>query len=125
MDTVIVGRRDLESVLKLERFKGTRLRWLREDIKEWFPEQTLLHTKETRMLGTRRGARLFSGIALSRVKLDARFRQLTPASHDMPSWVAYLRNCELKVSQVEFTSEEELVTRLALLATGLPATGAR
>jgi hypothetical protein len=39
LDCIVLVRNDLESFLALERFKGTRVDWLREDLKPWFPHQ--------------------------------------------------------------------------------------
>ncbi len=39
LDCVVLQRIELERFLGLERFKGTRVDWLREDLKPWFPFQ--------------------------------------------------------------------------------------
>jgi hypothetical protein len=39
LDCIVLVREDLESFLALERFKGTRVDWLQEDLKPWFPHQ--------------------------------------------------------------------------------------
>lgn len=39
LECIVLQRRDLEKFLGLERFKSSRVRWLREDLKPWFPCQ--------------------------------------------------------------------------------------
>jgi hypothetical protein len=39
LDGLAFQRRQLERLLGLERFKGTRVEWLREDFREFFPHQ--------------------------------------------------------------------------------------
>ncbi len=39
LDGLAFQRRHLERLLGLERFKGTRVEWLQEDLKEFFPHQ--------------------------------------------------------------------------------------
>jgi hypothetical protein len=41
LEGLILERQDLERLLGLERFKGTRIDWLREDFKEFFPYQSV------------------------------------------------------------------------------------
>lgn len=40
LDCIVLGRSDLEAFLGLERFKSSRVHWLCEDLKPWFPHQT-------------------------------------------------------------------------------------
>lgn len=40
LDCIVLEREHLEEFLGLERFKGTRVEWLQEDLKPWFAEQT-------------------------------------------------------------------------------------
>ncbi len=40
LDCIVLVRDDLEAFLELERFKSTRVEWLKEDLKPWFPYQT-------------------------------------------------------------------------------------
>jgi hypothetical protein len=40
LDCIVLVRDDLESFLALKRFKSARVRWLKEDLKPWFPHQT-------------------------------------------------------------------------------------
>ena len=39
LECIVLERRDLEHFLGLERFKSTRVQWLKEDLRPWFPEQ--------------------------------------------------------------------------------------
>jgi hypothetical protein len=39
LECIVLQRRDLEYFLGLKRFKSTRVQWLREDLKPWFPHQ--------------------------------------------------------------------------------------
>src|SRR5260221_14598706 len=40
LDCIVLIRDDLEAFLGLKRFKSARVKWLREDLKPWFPSQT-------------------------------------------------------------------------------------
>ena len=40
LDCIVLVRGDLEAFLGLKRFKNTRVKWLKEDLKPWFPSQT-------------------------------------------------------------------------------------
>jgi len=40
LDCIVLVRWDLEAFLGLERFKNTRVKWLTEDLKPWFPSRT-------------------------------------------------------------------------------------
>lgn len=40
LDCIVLTRSDLEAFLGLERFKSSRVTWLCEDLKPWFPHQT-------------------------------------------------------------------------------------
>ena len=39
LDCIVLVRSDLEKFLGLERFKSIRVKWLKEDLKPWFPHQ--------------------------------------------------------------------------------------
>lgn len=39
LDCIVLDRVDLEFFFGLQRFKGTRVRWLMEDLRPWFPYQ--------------------------------------------------------------------------------------
>jgi len=39
LECIVLQRRDLEHFLGLERFKSTRVQWLKEDLRPWFPHQ--------------------------------------------------------------------------------------
>ena len=39
LDCIVVERRDLEHYLGLERLKGARIEWLKDDLLPWFPYQ--------------------------------------------------------------------------------------
>ncbi len=39
LDCIVLDRSDLKSFLGLERFKTSRIKWLMEDLKPWFPYQ--------------------------------------------------------------------------------------
>jgi len=66
LDGVVLDRRHLERLLGLERFKGTRVDWLQEDLRELFPHQAVFwQTGKNRSLHS---------IFASRVSLDAMAR---------------------------------------------------
>ena len=37
LDCIVLSRRDLEGLFGLVRFKRSRVEWLKEDMKQWFP----------------------------------------------------------------------------------------
>jgi len=39
LDCIVLERHDLQALFELERFKSSRVTWLMEDLKPWFPEQ--------------------------------------------------------------------------------------
>ena len=43
LECIVLQRRDLEHFLGLERFKSTRVQWLKEDLRPWFPHQEAHH----------------------------------------------------------------------------------
>jgi hypothetical protein len=48
LDGLVFDRRDLERLLGLKRFKGTRVEWMREDFKEFFPSQEVFWMSNAR-----------------------------------------------------------------------------
>ena len=44
LDGIVFRRSDLERLLGLERFKDTRVHWLREDLREMFPHQRVIRS---------------------------------------------------------------------------------
>ena len=48
LDGLVFDRRDLERLLGLERFKGARVDWMREDFKEFFPHQEVFWMSNAR-----------------------------------------------------------------------------
>jgi hypothetical protein len=53
LDGLALSRRHLERLLGLERFKGTRVDWLLEDLKDFFPyQETYWITGKQRSLGS-------------------------------------------------------------------------
>jgi hypothetical protein len=64
LDAVVLNREHLERLLGLQRFKGTRVKWLQDDLKEFFPYQQFLvyPPKDS-----------FAGFFVSRVDLSEHF----------------------------------------------------
>lgn len=69
LDGLAFERRHLERLLGLERFKGTRVEWLQEDFREFFPHQRVfLFSGKNNSLGS---------VVVSRVSLDGALPQGT------------------------------------------------
>jgi hypothetical protein len=71
LDGLVFDRRDLERLLGLKRFKGTRVEWMREDFKEFFPYQEVFWMSNARDS--------FGSLYVSRRELDGFFQEGTCA----------------------------------------------
>ncbi|MFY0568112.1 hypothetical protein ACN28E_30360 [Archangium lansingense] len=117
-DCILLERNHLEEFLKLERFKTTRVQWLLEDIKPWFKHTEPVYSGPEGELSS------LEALYLSRVPIARKFL-VRPDPINADELVAWLRNNGLRVnllhsvSAVIPPSEEQIVTRLALLASGL------
>src|SRR6218665_2462269 len=107
-----------DDCILLERFKSTRVQWLLEDIKPWFK-----HTEPV-YAGPEGDLSSLEALYLSRVPI-ARKYLVRPDPINADELVAWLRNSGLRISLLHSISavippsEEQIVTRLALLASGL------
>ncbi len=113
VDCVVLVRADLQKFLGLERFKGSRVQWLRADIKPWFPYQLPYYV-------TAAPSSIHS-LFLSRVDLadylphgsmstDQRITRMPEGSP---------RTERFSKGSTKVPDEAEIVSRLAVLAAGL------
>jgi len=71
LDGVILSRSDIERLLGLERFKETRIDWIRRDFKEFFPFQKLGYEPYVSPVGhVNQNQESFASFTISRVPLD-------------------------------------------------------
>ena len=114
-DCILLERDQLEDFLKLQRFKSTRIQWLLEDIKPWF--------KYTYPVYSGSALEALEALYLSRFPIDKKFiRHDDMAVEDIIGW---MRDNGIRISLLPSTStripltEEQIIPRLALLASGL------
>ncbi|WP_309889589.1 hypothetical protein [Archangium sp.] len=116
-DCLLVERDQLEDFLELERFKGTRVQWLLEDVGPWF--------KYTYPVYSGSAPDSLQALFLSRVAIDPKFISKVDGEVDLEELVEWMRqnglriNLYYSVSSLIPLTEEQLVLRLALLASGL------
>jgi hypothetical protein len=116
-DCLLVERGHLEDFLELERFKGTRIQWLLEDVAPWF--------KYTYPVYSGSAPDSLHALFLSRVSIDSKFIGKVDDEVDLEELVEWMRkngvrvNLFYSVSKLLPLTEEQLVLRLALLASGL------
>jgi hypothetical protein len=114
LDCIVLERNDVQTYLKLKRIEGAHVRWLREDLTPWFKHQ---------VLRTRKGAHnSFHSLYLSRVPLDEAFfrKPMLPEERVKEMGERGLKaGTLLAPEQTVRLGEEEILPRLAALATGL------
>ena len=116
LECIVLVREDLESFLGLERFKGTRIKWLKEDLKPWFPHQ--VHHTFTKQPDS------IHSLYLSRVPIE---EHLPKGSMTAAKRVSLMAPTAPKTGlffvegMTHRPSEGEIVSRLARLASGLEA----
>ena len=108
LDCIVLSRSNLEKLLGLERFKSTRIEWLVEDMKPWFPHQKRF---------TRTGSpSSIHSLCLSRLPLD----KLPTGTMTMEKRIAIIPKGTLKVEALgDCPTIREVVTYLGILADGL------
>lgn len=115
LDCIVLSRVELERFLGLQRFKATRVRWLKEDLKPWFPRQVAYYK-------TRSPSSIHS-LYLSRVEIESHLakgtmtnkRRISRMAADAPSTGLFSEN--LKPSEIP--DEKQMVSELAVIAAGL------
>jgi hypothetical protein len=116
-DCILLERDQLEEFLKLERFKSTRIQWLLEDVKPWF--------KHTYPVYSGSALDSLQALYLSRIPIDGKFIVRHDDVEDVEELIVWMRNHDIRISLLYSISklipltEEQIVPRLALLASGL------
>jgi hypothetical protein len=116
VDCLLLERLHLEEFLNLQRFKSTRIQWLLEDVRPWFAHPYPIHT-EGALDSLQR-------LYLSRIPLERRFL-IQDADVEAEDFLPWLREQGLRIGLLRALqpdgplTEEFLVTRFALLASGL------
>lgn len=106
LDCLVIKRSQLANFLGLERFKGRRIEWLREDLIPWFEYFYDLYS-----LGS------FSGVYLSRKRFP---RPLGSKSMNDKQRINALSEVSIVAAELEsMPKEEEVVSLPALWAVGL------
>jgi hypothetical protein len=119
LDCVALSRQHLQSFLGIERFKTSRLEWLKEDIKPWFSFTTDFW----------RGGGLnptFASIFLSRISLDG---VLPAGAMTTEQRIAKIATCALRAGLFQlkkrakakgpFPAEGEIIAFLAKVSVGI------
>ncbi|QRK07036.1 hypothetical protein JQX13_44445 [Archangium violaceum] len=115
-DGILLERHHLEEFLKIERFKSSRVQWLLEDLEPWFKYIYPVYSESA--------LESLQALYLSRVPIDEKFiiKNDDVSVEDLVGW---MRNNGVRISLLYSIStlvpltEEQIVPRLALLATGL------
>jgi hypothetical protein len=114
LDCIVLQRRELEHFLGLERFKSTRVTWLINDLKPWFPfhvsyylsnSPSSIHTLFLSLID------MVTHLPKGTMTTDQRISRLAP---DAPKTEKFLLKTSAKPP-----SEEHIVSELALVTAGL------
>jgi hypothetical protein len=117
LDCIVLVRGDLEAFFGIKRFESTRIKWLEEDLKPWFPSQTAYYR-------TKAPSSIHS-LFLSRVPMDKYLpnRSMTTeerveraAAHAPP-----IERLTTKQDGSEVPSLAKIVSSLSVFAAGLEA----
>jgi hypothetical protein len=115
LECITLEREDLEAFLGLERFKDARIQWLQDDLKPWFPHQQIYKkTKAPSSLHSLFLSRVPIKQHLSNDPMTTRQR-VSKMSPDAPRTGLFFGEGGVTIRP----SEDEIVSRLALLASGL------
>ena len=114
LDCIVVERADLEAFLGLQKFKSARVKWLKEDLKPWFPHQ--VHHYFTKQPSS------IHSLYLSRVSIE---EHLPKGSMTAAKRVSLMATSAPKAGLFfghgisHRPGEAEIVSRMARLAAGL------
>jgi hypothetical protein len=116
VECLVLKRRELEELLGIERFKGSRREWMAEDFRPWFPYQ---HTYF--LAGS---ADTFYSIYLSRVEIESHLpdgtmmdeERILSMESEAPSTALLFPN-----GMEDVPSLKEIVAELAILGAGMDA----
>jgi hypothetical protein len=115
LDCIVLQRRDLEHFLGLERFKSTRVQWLREDLKPWFPHQEAHHkTGAPSSIHSLYLSRvpMSSHLPSGSMTVDARLQRMSPTA---PKSEKFL----VESYPWRPPTEQDIVSQLAVISAGL------
>ena len=116
LDCIVLERDNLEFFLGLEQFKSTRLRWLREDLKPWFPHQVAHYNTIAASLI---GALYLSRVPIERhlpsgsMTVDERLKKMAPGT---PKTQLFLKQTNIRWRP---PTEKDMVSQLAVITAGL------
>lgn len=115
LDCIVLVRSDLEKFLGLKRFKSTRVDWLQDDLKPWFPYQFPYYL-------TRAGSSIHS-LFLSRVPIE---KHLPSGSMSTDKRISQMETDAPRTAKFSETrgasnipDEKQIVAELAVISAGL------
>jgi hypothetical protein len=114
LDCILIRRSEMEKLLGIERFKGERLTWMREDFKPWFPHQEFYWRSGS--------PNTFSSVYFSRVDIEPHLPSGTMTDQqrvDRMDSTAPRTGLLFPKGRTAIPSIEEMATELALLGAGL------
>jgi len=115
LDCIALVRTDLEAFFGLQRFKSARIEWLQEDLKPWFEYQVPYYkTNSPSSIQSLFLARLDIRPHLPRGSMTTQQR-ITGMGSGTPPTGLYSSS----TMKVPVPSEEEMISQLAVLASGL------
>ncbi|MFY0526120.1 hypothetical protein ACN28I_24230 [Archangium gephyra] len=115
MDCIVIVRADLSAFLGLKRFKDTRIQWLQQDLKPWFPYQEPYYaTKAPSSLRSLFLSRVPISKHLPAGSMTTRERIRRMASNS-PKTAPFFG----KEGATNRPNEEQIISRMALLSSGL------
>ena len=115
LECIVLQRRDLEHFLSLERFKNTRVQWLKEDLTPWFPHQEAHYkTAAPSSIHSLYLSRVPMGSHLPRgsMTVDARIQKMASSA---PKTERFLKDIGLWRPP----TEQDIVSQLAVISAGL------
>jgi hypothetical protein len=107
VDCVVFSRKTLLKFLELERMRNTRVDWMKEDLKELFPNASAMYTTSSGV---------YSNLYLSRFKFPAGFPW---GSMRTVQRITRLKRKGLKTKEVKIPSESEMISTLAKVMQGI------
>ena len=115
LDCIVLVRHDLEALLGLKRFRSTRIQWLSDDLKPWFPFQHKYYNSNA--------LSSINTIYLSRVDMDSFLPKgsMTTAKRlrEMPESSPKTERFTIGSAKRDVPTREEIVSTLAFLNAGL------
>lgn len=113
LDCLVLDRQDLEHFLQLERFKSSRVEWLQEDMRPWFPHQAAFYRSGS--------PSSIHSLFLSRVPIEEHLSSETMTTperialmaHDAPPTALY------SSWRPKRPTEEEMIAELTFFSNGL------